>query len=123
MAFFCPWLTTDDKGYYISSPWKTDGWKTITIPLSEFRKYYYLMNDEDSPRTPTFAEVVADHMAAKYTQFGLSFVNNDINTKQKNADGDEIVFDSQITHQRIYVDNFRIVPCKVTLVSDFPDEQ
>ncbi|MBQ9676867.1 MAG: hypothetical protein IJV44_01870 [Prevotella sp.] len=123
VAFFCPWLTMDENGKFVTTPWSTTGWKTITIPFSEFRKYYYLMNDEDAPRTPTFAEVVADREAATYQNFGMSFVNNDIKTGIKDDNDEEIVFESFATRQKIYVDNWRIVPCKITLVSDFPDEE
>ena len=108
-AFYCPWIV-DGKAV----PFSTEGkWMTVTIPFSEFGKYAAEVADGDAP---TFAEVVADRNAASNKQFGMGFVNTDFT-----LDGLEVV--SAICKQEIYIDNWRVVPCKSEIISDFPDEE
>ncbi len=108
-AFYCPWIV-DGKAV----PFSTEGkWMTVTIPFSEFGKYAAEVENGDAP---TFAEVVADRNAATYSNFGMGFVNTDFT-----LDGLEVK--STICKQEIYIDNWRVVPCKSEVISDFPDEE
>ncbi|CCX70528.1 MULTISPECIES: glycan-binding surface protein [Prevotellaceae] len=107
-AFYCPWIQ-DGKAI----PFKTAGWQTVTIPFSEFKKY---ASEIEEGKSPTFREVVEDRNAATYRNFGMGFVNTDF------------VFDglsvtATIFKQHIYIDNWRVVPCKSEVISDFPDEE
>lgn len=107
-AFYCPWIQ-DGKAI----PFKTAGWQTVTIPFSEFKKY---ASEIEEGKSPTFREVVEDRNAATYRNFGMGFINTDF------------VFDglsvtATIFKQHIYIDNWRVVPCKSEVISDFPDEE
>lgn len=107
-AFYCPWIV-DGKAV----PFSTEGrWMTVTIPFSEFGKYAAEVAGGDAP---TFAEVVADRSSATYSNFGMGFVNTDFV-----FDGLDVT--SSICTQEIYIDNWRVVPCKSEIISDFPDE-
>jgi len=112
--------TSIGVGYYI--PWiqngavksfKTSGWQTVTIPLSEFGKFAKEIADGKSP---TFQEVAEYRNGTDYRNFGLAFVNGDFTY------GD-VTYTSSVCKQRIYVDNFRIVPCKSSVVSDYPSAE
>ncbi len=106
-AFCCPWIKDGEV-----VPFSTAGWQTVTIPFSEFRKYGAEIADGG---TPTFQEVIDDRLAASYRNFGMGFVNTDFT-----YDGVEVV--STPFKQRIYIDNWRIVPYGSEVISDFPDE-
>ena len=80
-------------------PFTTEGWTTVTIPLSEFGKYKALLEDKEAV-APTFQTVIDDRLAATYPNFGMGFVNT-----------------------KIYVDNWRIVPCKNVVISDYPEDE
>ena len=109
-AFYCPWLVDSEI-----VPFTTGGrWTTVTIPFSEFRKYAFEIEDGDSP---TFADVVNERNAQENKNFGMAFINTDI------VIDDETTFESSICTQEIYIDNWRIVPCKSEIISDFPDEE
>lgn len=107
-----PWLNDDGS----TTPFKTDGWQTVTIPLSQFSKY---ANEIEDGQTPTFQEIADDRNAAEanssYKNFGVGFVNSDIIYKGTEYPG-------SICSLLIYVDNFRIVPNKTITVSDFDDD-
>lgn len=100
-------------------PWLVDGkvvpyttgnrWITVTIPLTQFGKY------SDEGGSHTFAEVIADRNAGSYRNFGFLFCNPDLKYS------DDLVFESSKFDQKIYVDNFRIVPNTSITVSDFDD--
>lgn len=102
-------------------PWLVDGkvepyttgerWVTITIPLTKFGKY------SDEGGSHTFAEVIADRNAGKYRNFGFLFCNSDLKYS------DELTLEASNSTQKIYVDNFRIVPNASVTVSDYPDEE
>ena len=47
----------------------------------------------------------------------MGFVNTDITL------GDGTEFKSSVFTGRIYIDNWRIVPCASEIISDFPDEE
>ena len=103
---YVPWLNSDGT----TTAFKTDGWQTVTIPLSEFSKYKFEIEDKN---TPLFSEFVEDHAALKYPNIGMGFVNTDIKIS------DDLVYKADVCKQLIYVDNFRFVNIKSTTVSDF----
>ena len=93
----------------------TEGWTTVTIPLSEFGKYKALLEDKEAV-APTFQTVIDDRLAATYPNFGMGFVNTDY------VLGD-VAFPSDLFNTKIYVDNWRIVPCKNVVISDYPEDE
>lgn len=108
VAFCVPWI---QNGEIV--PLQTSGWQTVTIPFSQFNKYATLIENEE---TVTFQMVVDDRNTATYRNFGMGFVNTDFTYQ-----GVEVT--STLFNQKIYIDNWRVVPCKKTIVSDFPDEE
>lgn len=107
-AFSVPWIK---EGKVV--PFSTESWQTITIPLSQFNKYASLIKKGTET---DFQLVIDDRNAAGYRNFGIGFVNTDFT-----YDGIDVT--SQTFNQKIYIDNWRIVPCKKTIVSDYPDEE
>lgn len=108
-AFYIPWIVDNEN-----VPFHTTGWQTVTIPFSEFRKYAAEIEAGDSP---TFREVIDERNAATYKNFGMGFVNTNITL------GDGTEFESSVFTGRIYIDNWRIVPCASEIISDFPEEE
>ena len=104
-----PWLGEDGS----VTPFQTDGWQTVTIPLSKFSKYANMLDEGD---TPVFQNIIDDRNAGSYKNFGMGFVNTDI------AIG-ETTIEAQNAKFEIYLDNWRIVPYKSVTISDFPDEE
>jgi len=102
-----PWLNEDGT----TTAFQTDGWRTVTIPLSYFSKY---ANEKEDDQTPTFQEVIDDRNNSSYKNFGMGFVNTDFTYNEKE-------YASSVCSLLIYVDNFRIVPIKTFSVSDFDD--
>ena len=102
-----PWLQSDGTTKAFTTG---DRWVTVTIPLTKFGNY---SGDDDAH---TFQNLIDDRNSGSYRNFGFMFVNSDI------------VFNNDLTisaldfSQKIYVDNFRIVPNKSTIVSDYPEE-
>jgi hypothetical protein len=109
-AFYIPWIV-DGK----ATAFQTEGWRTVTIPFSEFRKYGTLFEDA-AANTPTFQMVVDDKSAATYKNFGIGFVNTDFT-----YDGFAVV--AQAFNTEIYLDNWRIVPCEVIEITDYPEPE
>lgn len=101
-----PWLAEDGS----KVPYKTEGWTTITIPINTVGKY---QRDEDF----TFENVCADRAAASYANFGMFLVNNEVEYSE------EIVYKPEAFAQMVYVDNWRLVPYKSVVVSDYPEEE
>lgn len=112
VAFYMPWLVKNDNGLYETKEFKTSGWQTVTIPFSEFKKYSVMITDG---KTPTLLDVITDRNAASYRNFGIGFANTDLKI------GDQ-EFESSLANMKIYIDNWRVVPCSSKLISDFPDE-
>ncbi|MDO4164357.1 MAG: glycan-binding surface protein [Bacteroides sp.] len=108
VAFYVPYI---QSGEII--PFYTEGWQTVTIPFSEFNKYATLIADSESP---TFADVVTDRNAATYRNFGMGFANTDFT-----YDGVSVTSSTFTT--RIYLDNWRVVPCKSITISDYPEDE
>lgn len=104
VAYYIPWLKNNNRVSF-----KTEGWQIITIPLSEFGRFASEIADS---KTPTFGELSEYRNGTDYRNFGMAFINSDLEI------GD-VTFSSSVFNQKIYVDNFRIVPCKSTIVSDF----
>lgn len=121
--FYIPWLSTDATGLPVSTPFFTTGWTTVTIPLSEFNNYKKILEDKEAV-APTFADVINLRNEASNQQFGMGFVNSDIEVTYKNDKGKDAVakFPSALSTQEIYVDNWRIVPCKLVTISDYPED-
>ena len=110
-AFYIPYIKEGTI-----TPFKTDGWVTVTIPFSEFGYYKKQLEDSEAI-APTFQNVVEDRLAANYRNFGIGFVNNDFTY------GGVSVTATMFTGPKIYLDNWRIVPCERVAVSDFNDEE
>ena len=108
--FYVPWIEDGATVDFIT----TDGWQTVTIPFSEFNKYAYII--ESGETEPTFQTVVEDRNAATYRNFGMAFVNTDFTLNS-------VEYISETFNSRIYVDNWRVVPCASFTVSDFPDDE
>lgn len=107
-AFYCPWIVDGEI-----VPFQTTGWQTVTIPFSEFCKYAAEIADNE---TPTFQEVVDERNAATYKNFGMGFVNTDFTL-------DDVKVESTVFTGRIYIDNWRIVPCASEVISDYPESE
>lgn len=99
-----PWI--DAEGNIV--PFKTEGWQTITIPLSQVGRY-------QTADTYTFADVVSDRNSGSYRNFGMFLVNNDI------AFNDDLTIEVGTFNQAVYVDNWRLVLNEELTVSDFED--
>ena len=102
-----PWLVDGENVPYTTG----DRWVTITIPLTKFGKY------SDEGGSHTFAEVISDRNAGSYRNFGFLFCNSDLKYSE------ELTFEASNFNQKLYVDNFRIVPNANITVSDYPDEE
>ena len=104
-----PWLNEDGT----VTPFQTEGWQTVTIPLSKLSKYANMLEDGD---IPVFKNIIDDRNAASYKNFGMGFVNTEITVG-------EVTIEAQNAKFEIYLDNWRIVPYKKVTISDFPDEE
>lgn len=119
-------IGTDDDGQrtafyvpYIQSgaleSFTTEGaWQTVTIPFSEFGFYANQLADEEAT-PPTFMNVVNDRLAATYQNFGMGIVNTDFTYLG-------VTVTASLMHQKIYTDNWRVVPYAEIEISDFDDE-
>ena len=104
VAYYIPWIKND-----VITPFKTSGWQTVTIPLSEFGRFAAEIKDG---KAPTFQELVEYRNKADYRNFGMSFVNGDFTYNK-------VEYTATVSKQRVYVDNFRIVPSKSSVVKDY----
>ena len=112
---WAPWLETGLGGKAV--PFQAATWTTVTIPWSEFHKYANLIADGESP---TFQMVIDDRNAATYHNFGIGFSNKDFSYVNEN--GSTVEFESSVwTGPKVYLDNWRIVPCKPFEASDYDD--
>lgn len=102
-----PWLTEDGG----QEPYQTDGWVTVTIPVNTIGKY------QNTEADLTFATICADRAAASYANFGMFLVNNEV------AYSEDIVYKPSAFAQMVYVDNWRLVPYKSVVVSDYPEDE
>ncbi len=102
-----PWLQSDGSVV----PYQTEGWQTVTIPVSNVGKF------KDTDSGYTLQNVVEDRNAGSYRNFGMFFVNDDIEFS------DDLTISASKFCQMIYVDNWRIVPNETFTVSDFDDEE
>lgn len=102
-----PWLAEDGS----KVPFKTSSWTTVTIPVNTVGKY------QNTEKELTFADVCADRAAASYANFGMFLVNNAVKFSA------DIVHEPAAFAQNVYVDNWRLVPYKTVVVSDYPDEE
>jgi hypothetical protein len=82
-------------------------------------KYAALIADSEET-DPTFQTVIDDRNAASYRNFGFGFVNTDFTYNKIDY------VSSLFNGPKIYIDNWRVVPCKSFTISDYPsadDEQ
>lgn len=108
VAYYIPWIKDGSV-----SAFKTSGWQTVSIPLSEFGKFATAITNKEDP---TFGDLVTYRNGSDYRNFGLAFINGDFTY------GD-VEYKSAVCKQKVYVDNFRIVPCKSSVVSDYPEDK
>ena len=103
-----PWLNSDGT----STPYQTDGWKTVTIPFTEFANY----NPSDAPDV-TFQKICEDRNAGSYRNFLIFACNGDV----ESAEGATPVFSykAKAFTQPVYIDNLRVVSIASIPVSDF----
>ena len=103
-----PWLdrTTGKATAFTTG----ERWVTVTIPLSSFGNY------TDTDHTWTFQNVIDDKNAGSYKNFGVLFCNPDLKWDTSLDDAD---YPSQLFNQKIYLDNFRVVPISAITVSDY----
>ncbi len=109
-AFFVPYI---QDGQIL--PFQTTGWQTVTIPFSKFGYYADKLADKEVTTPPTFQAVVEDRLAATYKNFGMGLVNTDFTYQG-------LSITSVLMNQRIYIDNWRVVPYANIEISDFNDE-
>lgn len=107
--FFIPWVQ-------MGQPFSCSEWTTVTIPFSEMGKYKAAIDDKETA-TPTLADIIADRQAATYCNFGMGFVNSDFTYN-------DVEYKSEWFYgPKIYIDNWRVVPCKSVVISDFPEDE
>lgn len=100
-----PWMDTETGA---SSAFTTGSrWQTVTVPLSSFGRY---TNDEIAY---TFQNVIDDRNAGSYRNLVFLLVNADVEFS------DDITYPASAFTTKVYLDNFRIVPCTSITVSDF----
>ena len=102
-----PWLVDGEV-----VPYQTEGWTTITIPINTIGKY------QNTEETLTFANVCEDRAAASYANFGMFFVNTDVVDEDSGYN-----FTATAFNQKIYVDNWRLVPYETFVISDYPEDE
>ena len=116
LYIWAPWLETGLGGDVV--PFQAETWTTVTIPWSKFHKYANAILDGESP---TFQTVIDDRNAATYHNFGIGFSNKDFS--YTDASGSKVDFESFVwTGPKVYLDNWRIVPCKSFESSDYPED-
>ena len=103
-SVWVPWLNSDGS----STPYKTNGWKTVTIPFTDFANY----NATDAPDV-TFQKICEDRNAGSYRNFLIFACNGDL---EFSADK---VYKAKAFNQPIYIDNLRVVSIAAISVSDF----
>ena len=106
---YVPWIVNG-----VTTPFKTKGWVTVTIPFSNFYAF------SSTSTTYTFEDVITAREKATYKNFGIYFENSDI--KLSTITGkttDTTVFTSSATSVSVYTDNWRIVPLTQPTYSDY----
>ena len=100
-----PWMDTETGA---ANSFTTGGrWTTVTVPLSKFGRY----TDKDNEYT--FKNVIDDRNSGSYRNFIFLLVNSDIEYDES------ISYPAANFTSRIYLDNFRVVPCTSVTVSDY----
>ncbi|APU67345.1 glycan-binding surface protein [Christiangramia flava] len=108
---YVPWIVDGEI-----EPFQTDGWTTVTIPLTDF----YLFSDGADY---TFEDVLQYRESATYKNFGMFFENSDIRLSDVTGTATDVEFPSLETSVQVYTDNWRIVSLETPIVTDFPDEE
>lgn len=106
---YVPWIVDGEV-----VPFETEGWRTVTIPLTEF---YMFSDGEDY----TFGDVLAYREAATYKNFGMFFENSAFTLGQVTGGGSDVEFAPSETSVQVYTDNWRIVSLETPIVTDFPE--
>lgn len=107
---YVPWLV---NGKVV--PFKTTGWTTVTIPLSEL--YAFSSDTEEF----TFDDVIAVREGATYANFGMYYENSDFLLSQVTGLSSTTEFLSKATTTKVYTDNWRIVSLATPEYNDFPE--
>ena len=105
-AVWVPWFNKETPTVF--TPYTTDGWKTVTIPLTDFGEFA----DGESH---TFQEVIDLRNNCSYKNFEVFASNSNI----KYGDEEGEVVEAKAFATKIYIDNFRVVNTKTSAVSDF----
>lgn len=108
---YIPWLVNNAV-----TPFKTNGWVTVTIPFNKFYAY------SGTTVNYTFENVLTMRDNASYQNFGFYFENSDIklsNVTGSTAD-ENTIFPSAATSVSVYTDNWRLVPLTKPVYSDYP---
>lgn len=106
---YVPWIEDGEV-----EPFMTEGWSTVTIPLTDF---YLYEGDEEY----TFEDVLTLRETATFKNFGFFFNNTDVNLSDVTRGSSEVTFPASETSVDIYTDNWRIVSLEVPTVTDFPE--
>lgn len=106
---YVPWIVDGEV-----VPFETEGWVTVTIPLSDF----YMFNDGADY---TFGDVLQYRESATYKNFGIFFENSDFNLNQLPEYSTDVEFPSSETSVQVYTDNWRLVSLETPIVTDFPE--
>ncbi|MGI0106670.1 glycan-binding surface protein [Salinimicrobium sp. WS361] len=106
---YVPWIVDGEV-----VPFETEGWKTVTIPFTEF---YMFSDGEDY----TFGDVLAYREAATYKNFGMFFENSAFTLGQVTGGGSDVEFAPSETSVQVYTDNWRIVSLETPIITDFPE--
>lgn len=101
-----PWMVDGEF-----TPFQTKEWITVTIPITNIGIY------QNVKEGYVFQDVVAHRNAGSYRNFGMFFVNKDVEYTDGNT------YPATDFNQGLYVDNLRIVPFKDFTVSDFPEDE
>ena len=89
--------------------------------MANINKYADLLADPEA-QAPTFQMVIDDRNAATYPNFGVGFVNSDFD--YTNAAGEKVTLKSSVfTGPSVYFDNWRVVPYKAFVPSDYEEPE
>ena len=106
---YVPWIVDGEV-----VPFETEGWTTVTIPLTEF----YMFSDGADY---TFEDVLQYRESATWKNFGMFFENSDFLLSNVTGVPSDIAFTASETSVQIYTDNWRIVSLETPIVTDFPE--
>ena len=103
-AVWIPWF--DKSNPEVFTPYTTDGWQTVTIPFTDFGEF---ADDE----AHTFQEVIDLRNNCSYKNFEVFASNANIKVDS------DLTIEAKTFDTKIYIDNFRVVNTKTSVVKDF----